>query len=181
MGVLEQLSDIINEDLIGAIETLGEWIEDLTTWLEESGRLSIAIKNATVIIGAYATGFGLVADEIDRTITKIKIIIEWLDKVPWDKIRQLLWVTGILGRGSIISGEQFPTVQSGGYIAQTGLAVVHRGEYITPANRVSNSYDNKEINVNISFEAIQISSDMDITRMAEKISREIRRELGMLF
>ena len=180
MGFFEKLSDFISEDLVGAISTLGDWIGDMVSWLEASGILGVAVKAITFVFEAAAFAVELIWKSIETLIGWIKDLIGWIADIDLGVLGEVVGAVVDIGGGIVGGIGEIIGVQSGGYIAQTGLAVVHRGEYITPANRVSN-VDNKEITINIPIESVNVASDYDITRLAEQISREIRRELGMLF
>ena len=71
------------------------------------------------------------------------------------------WMHGTEG------GKPFPTAQTGGTITQTGLAVVHKGETVTPSGK--GSINNFEVKVDVKLTDIQALSD--------KISREIWDEM----
>lgn len=44
-------------------------------------------------------------------------------------------------------GKLIPKFQQGGYVSHTGLAYVHAGEYVTPANQVNNVNNSRSMNV----------------------------------
>lgn len=180
MGLFEKLATFLSEDLVGAIETVGEWFGAYYSWVSESGLLSGAVKAITWLFEKAADAVALIWKAIETLIGWIKDLIGWIAEIDLGKLGEVVGAVVDFG-GDIVGGiGDVLGIQSGGYIAQSGLAVVHRGEYVVPANRVSN-IDNKEISVNITIESVQVGSDYDVTRMAETISREIRRELGMLF
>ena len=178
MGVFETLSNFISEDLIVIIERLGEWISDLYDWLKDSGLLSIAIKGVTLLFEISVGAIQWVIDKIETLVGWIRDLIGWIDEIDFGKLGEVVGAVADLG-GEVIKFI-VPGIQTGGYIAQTGLAVVHRGEYVLPAHQTQN-FQTQEIIINITFGAVQVSSDYDITRLAENVSREIKRELGMLF
>jgi len=62
-------------------------------------------------------------------------------------------------------GYSIPYGETGGIMPHTGLAYLHKGEMITPANEVSNTV---APTINISA---NISSDYDVRRLAEELKR----------
>ena len=180
MALFEQFGGILNDDVIPAIETLGGYLEDLTDWLEESGRLDIAVRNAVTVIGWYGTGLTLVADEIERTISKIQILIGWLEQLPWNKIQEILYGANLFGTGPIFA----PQAQHGGRIVRGGVIQAHAGEVILSAPDVSavdrgggrgGGVDIDRIEINIPVGSI--SSSMDIRRVAQQTATELKYQL----
>ena len=94
---------------------------------------------------AAATAWRAVAGFIETVIGKIETLIGWIkDAINW---------LGQLGKGvadalaekgaaaGVFSGVKPPGAATGGFVARSGLAVIHQGETITPANQVSGSGD----------------------------------------
>jgi hypothetical protein len=69
-----------------------------------------------------------------------------------------------------------PGMQMGGPINQTGLYMLHRGEYVVPKKNVSAGAGGNNINVYVNLSS-NISSQMDIKRVSEELGREIARDI----
>lgn len=67
------------------------------------------------------------------------------------------------------------TAQSGGYVGQTGMALIHKGETIIPSGTSMNI-----ININMTTGGISSSVDVDrmLDAMALRMTQESRRRLG---
>jgi hypothetical protein len=50
--------------------------------------------------------------------------------------------------GTVDVGGSFPSYQSGGYVPQTGLALLHAGEYVLPKGETSNTVGDINITIN---------------------------------
>jgi len=66
--------------------------------------------------------------------------------------------------------------QMGGPINQTGLYMLHMGEYVVPKKNVSAGAGGNNINVYVNLSS-NISSQMDIKRVSEELGREIARDI----
>jgi hypothetical protein len=78
------------------------------------------------------------------------------------------WIVGKIGGlfgGTGQPAWKMPSFQTGGIMPETGLAYLHKGERVTPANEVNNSP-----NMNITINA-NVSSDYDVRRIAEQIKQ----------
>jgi len=68
--------------------------------------------------------------------------------------------------------------QYGGFIPETGLYLLHAGEYVTPTNKVVEKTAPKTIHVTVHQYIDNVSSDVDLERASEYITDKIMKKLG---
>jgi len=67
--------------------------------------------------------------------------------------------------------------QYGGYVPETGLYMLHAGEYVVPANKVIERSAPKTIQIRNTFYIDNISSEIDIERVAEYATKKMLEKL----
>lgn len=199
MGWLGKVSDFLTGDVVNAIEEVGKWfgtfVEDIEAIVEsfskEGGLFSWLEKIAGFFVGGFITAIETLRDSLlwfnDNVLTPIISAFETL----WDffgaepelspaweqQAEQIQAIAEITGSGGAATelGPGIPGAQAGGYVERSGLAIIHRGETIIP--QVGGT-PTSNIEVHIHMESIQITSDHDITEFVERISQELKANLG---
>jgi phage-related protein len=121
------------------------------------------------LTGGFKAAFNMIVIIIKGAIKIILNVIEVvINSIIW-LINAIGWVAGKVGKLFGGSGKsawnipEIPSFATGGVMPHTGLAYVHKGETITPANQTNNS-PNIVINANV-------SRDYDVRRLADEIKK----------
>ena len=139
----------------------------------------VLVKKSLVPVmkNQFAPALELINNLVQVEIDKFKELIELFDKLI-SKITKLIERYEALARAKAKSGEggglfgaarRVIGLQKGGYISQTGLFMLHKGETVTPANR--NIYGGISVSVNVSTPVT------DADELANVISERIGEEL----
>jgi phage-related protein len=73
------------------------------------------------------------------------------------------WIPGVGGKSFGVNIAKIPTFATGGVMPYTGLAMLHKGETVIPANQTTN---NAPITINAT-----IANDYDVSRLADQLSK----------
>lgn len=113
------------------------------------------------IVGGFKAAFNLVVGVVKGALMIVYNIIKAI-------IDGIGWIVGKVGKLFGGTGEpawKLPSFQMGGIMPETGLAYLHKGERITPANEVNSSpMMNITVNANV-------SSDYDVRRIADQLKQ----------
>lgn len=129
LGLLIRNFDEIKEAVIRFGEAVVDWFSRVGDWI---GRAVGWIRDR--LLGAWKAIEGPVLAVINAIITAVQTLVGWIK----DAIDLLALLNpfgggppagGFSGKGGI----PVPAAQAGGFVARSGLAVIHRGENIIPA------------------------------------------------
>lgn len=107
--------------------------------------------------------FGGIMAALQLPITMLKMFIDKWIIDPINKILSLDLPLTDETPGSIIGIESIPFLASGGLVETTGAAVVHRGEFIIPENKLAQVFSRVLLNRGDIDEAIAVKMDPDAT------------------
>lgn len=173
VGFVEWLQGALHEFAIAMnIEYGPIWMLEFFAGLLKGG-VTEAINWVWDKINWLGDKFGWIADII-------KGVIGWIEEF-WEKAEPLLATPegGYIDTGFVFNPgatEGFLGFQSGGYVERSGLAIVHRGEQITPRGRGAPG-GGRVFHITINMGSPQIGSDYDVRRMVETMSSELQTEL----
>jgi phage-related protein len=154
--------------------------------------LTLAIMGVIAAAGllymAWQNNWGGIRDVTDRVVKYLRDVLggffDWVKGVVdmfggWIKSIQDWW-SGLVGKvkaetptfkppRGYMMGVEVPTMQRGGLVPETGLYLLHRGEYVVPPNQPAM---NITINLNVTG-----ARGMDEKTLAEEAARQIERKL----
>lgn len=115
------------EQLLEAIGTIGDVVGggvEFATWLWDE--ITTALGNLPDILGGLATWVwdaltAALKDVVNAIIGAANSIIRWLKSIDVMGFAPFQWMS------------ELPTLQRGGRVEETGVAVVHKGETVVPA------------------------------------------------
>tara|TARA_Y100000310_G_scaffold328644_1_gene397103 strand:- start:483 stop:1832 length:1350 start_codon:yes stop_codon:yes gene_type:complete len=148
------------------------------TW---DGIISIiggVIKTIINLFRTIGTAVARIFYGIFLTIRQVlrEIINFVIDKINWviEKINAVSGKVGIT-LGTI---PHIPAFQTGGYVPETGLAMLHAGEYVLPSHRVAGLGAGGDTNVTFSpIITITGNSPMDINRVKAQLTDDLVSEV----
>lgn len=172
-------------NFLGMKEVVQFFIDSIKQWF--GGIISIVKGVMDIVKGIFTGDFTLVKEGIIKIFTglwnfllggwkasmaAVAMIVIGALKIVYGLIKVIIdgigWVVGKAGKLLGFSGEPawtMPSFQTGGVMPYTGMAYLHKGETITPANQTTNnSSPNITINANI-------SNDYDVRRLADELKR----------
>jgi len=154
--------------------------------------LTLAILGVIATVGllytAWQNNWGGIRDITDRVVKYLRDVLggffDWVKGIVdafggWIKSIQDWW-SGLVGKvkaetptfkppREYMMGVEVPSMQTGGFVPETGLYLLHRGEYVVPPNQPAM---NVTINLNITG-----ARGMDERMLAEEAARQIERRL----
>ena len=145
-----------------------DWIKDRFTkgvaWLESiPNQIGQAFSSLGSIIGnAFKGALNFVSHYFDQ----------WIDHINSGIIDTANKLSGTIGIPSIPHIPDIPQLASGGYVMQSGLAVIHQGEQVVPAAQVSRTGGGGEIHLVID------GGDSDFGKAIANILRKHVRVVG---
>ena len=93
-------------------------------------------------------------------------VVEYVNKII-SKMKSIPIVGGV---GSYIS-RHIPSFQHGGYVPETGLAILHAGEHVTPAGGTTRTSSATTINYSPTFYITgEMRSNTDLRELADRLS-----------
>ena len=137
-GIFKGDFTMVKEGVVKIFKGLGNFL--LGFWK------TIMATTTAIIIGALRVVYGVV-----------KVIIDGIG-----------WIIGKAGKLFGFSGEpafKLPSFQTGGIMPHNGLAYLHKGEKIIPANQVNNMAS-PTITINAT-----VSNDYDVRRLADELKK----------
>jgi phage-related protein len=165
-------------------------ISDIAGWL--SGAFISAVKEIIAGIGIVVKFFSdiwswitggvnavlkLIGNGISIIVNVVLGIWDWLNRILGGFLSSIMSVFNSIE--SILS--KIPHFQSGGYVPSNTLAVLHAGEVVVPSNIVKEAKsvggNSFVISINMSN---NISSNVDVQRLADDIERELEKRLRRL-
>ena len=119
------------------------------------------IKSTTITI------WNAIKDAIWKPIrSAYNKVVEYVNKII-EKMKSIPIVGGV---GKYVS-RHIPSFQHGGYVPETGLAMLHAGEQVTPAGGTARTSSTTTINYSSTFNITgEMRSDTDLRELADKLS-----------
>jgi hypothetical protein len=152
----------------------------------EAAELTVSTAHAAAIRAQAAAYTTLGANQAATTVATSA-----QTTAVWGQVAAYAALAGVTGGGSIAAGavggavkgtlggfgaSMFPQAASGGFVGQTGLAIIHKGETIIPKGGPAMTM------ININMQTGGISSNIDVNNllnaMASKMAIESRRRSG---
>jgi hypothetical protein len=160
-----------------------------------SGDGDLIVKGFTQIIkGLFNTVVGLIKMTLTAVgaivVGTIRVVIGILQGTvnafiaAYDKISKFFGGSGTTFRLDVLSKMSAPSLAKGGAIDQTGMYMLHAGEFVYPRNDSANSANNAPngqltFAPNVTIQAT-VSKDIDINTLATKMNRVWATELEKL-
>ena len=133
--------------------------------------LSLLMHHPVIAAVAAATA-GVLA--LIAAYKELRSIFERMAGAPWEQE----FASEYLGR-KLLPGERM--FQYGGYVPYTGPAMLHAGEYVTPAGRAGGAgmgpTDNRVINNYFDIHDMTLAGEMDVERLKQKLDELYKREM----
>lgn len=128
--ILTKLTDWITTFTAAVATFFADLVAQAATWVVDFTK-SI-VDGLTNIVTAVTTPLQQIYDAITGKFQAIWTFVSGI----WENIKKA--VSDILSKIPLINGNaSTPAYASGGYVPQTGLALLHAGEYVVPASQVS--------------------------------------------
>jgi hypothetical protein len=123
--VVQFVRDKVVEPIGNLLAKIGDFIGKVVGWIKDR------------FVGAWEAAAGPIIAAIQKIIDTIETLIGWIqDAIGW--LKELFGaggaaanVTAQTGRPGV--GQPIPQAATGGFVARSGLAVIHAGETISPA------------------------------------------------
>lgn len=127
------------------------------------------VSNAIGFLGdAFKGAWPAIRGAINLIIGGVNVLLNALTK-PFELLGRLPGAPKIFSQ---VGGIQIPKLDVGGTVLETGVAVVHRGEVVSPANKSGGGFGGGGVNVYVSGSVV---SERDLVRaVRDGLAREGR-------
>ena len=158
---IDKWKDKIIEIKDKLIAEFSKWLKKIFVWTTKIVKYWQDLKLKTTTI------WNTIKDAIWKPIqSAYKKVQEYVEKI----IAAMKRIPIVGGVGSYVS-RHIPSFQHGGYVPETGLAMLHAGEHVTPAGGTTRTSSTTTINYNpIFYITGEMRSDTNLRELADKLS-----------
>ena len=124
--VVQFVRDKLVEPVVNALAKIGDFLGKIAGWIKDRfvGAWEAAKGPVLAVIQSFSTA-------IQTLIGWIKSAIDWLSQLG-EGVSSALAEKG--AEAGVFTGVKPPGAATGGFVSQSGLAVIHKGENIIPAS-----------------------------------------------
>jgi phage-related protein len=134
-AVIDFVVEKFGPPIVAALQKVGEWIATAAGWVKER------------FLGAWNAVKGPVLAVINAIGGAIQTMVGWIQDAIDALSRLAELAPGVGGQATneairnVLPPGALPEAQTGGWVARSGAAVIHRGEQIVPADQVGRGGD----------------------------------------